>query len=108
MKRFIAERELNKENRYIPEFYYEKGSGQKIAIIGGGPAGLTAAFYLAQTGYRLQFLKKNEHPGGMLRYGIPSYKLEKDLLDAEIDVAKEMGVEIKTGIEVGKILQFNN
>ena len=64
---------------------------EKIAIIGGGPAGLTAAFYLAQTGYRPTVFEKNEHPGGMLRYGIPSYKLEKDLLDAEIDVAKRNG-----------------
>ena len=75
---------------------------EKIAIIGAGPAGLTAAFYLAETGYRPTVFEKSEHPGGMLRYGIPSYKLEKDLLDAEIDVAKAMGVEIKTGIEVGK------
>ena len=75
---------------------------KKIAIIGAGPAGLTAAFYLAETGYRPTVFEKSEHPGGMLRYGIPSYKLEKDLLDAEIDVAKAMGVEIKTGIEVGK------
>ena len=75
---------------------------EKIAIIGAGPAGLTAAFYLAETGYRPTVFEKSEHPGGMLRYGIPSYKLEKDLLDAEIDVTKAMGVEIKTGIEVGK------
>ncbi len=61
-----------------------------------------SCFHLAETGYRPTVFEKSEHPGGMLRYGIPSYKLEKDLLDAEIDVAKAMGVEIKTGIEVGK------
>ena len=107
IKRFIAKQDLNADTRYIPPVVIPASIhmdhfAEKIAIIGGGPAGLTAAFYLAQTGYRPTVFEKNEHPGGMLRYGIPSYKLEKDVLDAEIDVAKEMGVEIKTGIEVGK------
>lgn len=107
IKRFIAEQDLNAQTRHIPEVVIPASIhmdhfDEKIAIIGAGPAGLTAAFYLAETGYRPTVFEKSEHPGGMLRYGIPSYKLEKDLLDAEIDVAKAMGVEIKTGIEVGK------
>jgi NADPH-dependent glutamate synthase beta subunit-like oxidoreductase/Pyruvate/2-oxoacid:ferredoxin oxidoreductase delta subunit len=75
---------------------------EKIAIIGGGPAGLTAAYYLAEKGYRPTVFEKNEYAGGMLRYGIPSYKLEKNIIEAEIEVIKAMGVTIKTGVEVGK------
>ena len=75
---------------------------EKIAIIGGGPAGLSCAFYLAEKGYKPTIFEKNERAGGMLVYGIPSFKLEKDVVQAEIDIIKEMGVEIKTGVEVGK------
>ncbi len=75
---------------------------EKIAIIGGGPAGLSCAFYLAQKGYYPTVFEKNKLPGGMLTYGIPSYKLEKDVIFSEIDVLKNMGVTIKTGVEVGK------
>lgn len=107
IKRFIAEKDLKAETRYIPPVVIPASIHmdhfeEKIAIIGGGPAGLTAAFYLAEKGYKPTVFEKNEEPGGMLRYGIPSYKLEKDLLAAEIDVMKQMGVEIKTGVEVGK------
>lgn len=102
VKRFIAERELNKENRYIPEFYYEKGSGQKIAIIGGGPAGLSCAYYLAVYGHQVTVFDKNPLPGGMMQYGIPSFRLEKEIVQAEIDVLKQMGVEFKCNVNVGK------
>ena len=107
VKRFIAEQDLNAETRYIPPVVIPASIHmdhfeEKIAIIGGGPAGLTAAFYLAEKGYKPTIFEKNEEPGGMLRYGIPSYKLEKNVLAAEIDVMKQMGVEIKTGVEVGK------
>ena len=74
----------------------------KIAIIGGGPAGLSCAYFLALQGYRPTVFEKNEHPGGMLRYGIPSFKLEKDVIDAEIDILRELGVTIRCGVEVGK------
>ena len=63
---------------------------------------MSAAFYLAERGYRPTVFEKNEKPGGMLQYGIPSYKLEKNVIEAEIDIMREMGVEIKTGVEVGK------
>lgn len=75
---------------------------QKIAIIGGGPAGLSCAYFLALQGYKPTVFEKNPHPGGMLRYGIPSFKLEKDVIDAEIEILKELGVEIRCGVEVGK------
>ena len=78
------------------------GFDEKIAIIGAGPAGLSCAFYLAEKGYRPTVFEKNEKPGGMLRYGIPSFKLEKNVLDAEIDIIRMMGVEIRCGVEVGK------
>ncbi len=107
VKKFIADRDLNKETRYIPPVVIPASIHmdrfeEKIAIIGGGPAGLSAAFYLAETGYKPTVFEKNEYAGGMLRYGIPSYKLEKDVIEAEIDIIREMGVEIKTGVEVGK------
>ena len=73
---------------------------QAHAIIGGGPAGLSCAFYLAEKGYRPVVFEKNEKPGGMLVYGIPSFKLEKDVVDAEIEIIRQMGVEIRCGIEV--------
>lgn len=105
VKRFLAERDLKAETRYIPKKTIPSlkgGFDEKIAIIGAGPAGLSCAYYLALTGYKPTIFEKNEEPGGMLRYGIPSYKLEKDLLAAEIDVIRELGVEIRCGVEIGK------
>lgn len=75
---------------------------EKIAIIGSGPAGLTAAFFLAQKGYKPTVFEKASRPGGMLTNGIPSFRLQKDVVDAEIEIIKEMGAEIKCGVEVGK------
>lgn len=107
VKKFIAQQDLDAKTRYIPKkvipsldenFYADT----KIAIIGGGPAGLSCAFYLAEKGYRPTIFEKNQRAGGMLVYGIPSYKLEKDVVQAEIDVIEAMGVTIKTGVEVGK------
>lgn len=105
VKRFIAERDLNAETCFIPKKTIPSLKGgfeEKIAIIGAGPAGLSCAYFLALTGYKPTIFEKNAEPGGMLRYGIPSYKLEKDLLAAEIDVIRQLGVEIRCGVEVGK------
>jgi NADPH-dependent glutamate synthase beta subunit-like oxidoreductase len=105
VKRFIAERDLNAETRFNPKKTIPSLKGgfeEKIAIIGAGPAGLSCAYFLALTGYKPTIFEKNAEPGGMLRYGIPSYKLEKDLLAAEIDVIRQLGVEIRCGVEVGK------
>lgn len=105
VKKFIAQQDLNAETRYIPKKIVPSLDGyfpEKIAIIGAGPAGLSCAFYLAEKGYSPTIFEKNEKAGGMLTYGIPSFKLEKDVVQAEIDIIKEMGVEIKTGVEVGK------
>jgi len=105
VKKFIAMQDLNAETRYIPKKVIPRVQGEfdeKVAIIGAGPAGLSCAYYLAEMGYRPTIFEKNARPGGMLVYGIPSYKLEKNVIDAEIDVMREMGVEIKCGVEVGK------
>lgn len=105
VKKFIAQKDLDSETRYIPPVVQPSNRGpfeEKIAIIGAGPAGLSCAYYLAEKGYSPTVFEKNSRPGGMLVYGIPSYKLEKDVVDAEIDVIRQMGVEIKCGIEVGK------
>ena len=105
VKNFLAQLDLKAETRYIPPKVVPTLDGEfheKIAIIGAGPAGLSCAFYLAEKGYSPTIFEKNEKPGGMLRYGIPSFKLEKDVIDGEIEVIKAMGVEIKCGIEVGK------
>ena len=106
VKKFIAEQDLNAETRFIPEVNIcsnvQERWDEKIAIIGGGPAGLSCAYYLATMGYKPTVFERNAEPGGMLRYGIPSYKLEKNVIAAEIDVMREIGVEIRTGVEVGK------
>lgn len=105
VKKFIARKDLEAENRYIPPVITPTNKGgfnEKIAIIGAGPAGLSCAYYLAEKGYKPTVFEKNAQPGGMLVYGIPSFKLEKDIVAAEVDIIRQMGVEIKCGVEVGK------
>ena len=105
VKRFLAERDLDPKTRVLPEKTIAKVHGdfdEKIAIIGAGPAGLSAAYYLALMGYHPTVFEKNQKAGGMMMYGIPSFKLEKNVIDAEVEIIKELGVEIKCGVEVGK------
>ncbi|BCJ93902.1 pyridine nucleotide-disulfide oxidoreductase [Anaerocolumna cellulosilytica] len=106
IKKFIADKELDKTIRYIPPKRYNLGN--KIAIIGSGPAGLSCAYYLAIDGYKVTVFEKHHKLGGMLTLGIPSFRLEKEVLNAEIDVLREMGVTFKTGIEVGKDITLEN
>ena len=75
---------------------------EKIAIIGAGPAGMTCAYFLAAKGYKPTVFDKAARPGGMMMNGIPNFRLEKDVIQAEIDILTEMGVEFKCGVEVGK------
>lgn len=104
IKKFIAEQELYARNRYIPQMlnYSGKPFPEKIAVIGAGPAGMSAAFYLKRSGYPVTVFEKEKRPGGMLLNGIPSFRLEKDVIEAEIDVLRSMGVELRCGIEVGR------
>ena len=106
IKKFIAEQELSAESRYIPKKVRHKGTTtdytERIAVIGAGPAGMSCAYFLAGMSYPVTVFDKNPVPGGMLTMGIPSFRLEKDVVNAEIEVLKEMGVEFQCGVEVGK------
>ncbi len=106
IKKFIAEQDLHAETRYVPQKVRHKGDTedftQKIAIIGAGPSGLSCAYFLAQMSYPVTVFDKDPIPGGMLTKGIPSFRLEKDIVYAEIEVLKEMGVEFKCGVEIGR------
>ena len=104
IKKFIAEKELHEEHRYVPlcENHEGKQFEQKIAVIGAGPAGMSAAYYLRTKGYPVTVFEKEKRPGGMLLNGIPSFRLEKSVIEAEIDVLRQMNVEFRCGVEVGK------
>ena len=105
VKRFIAQQDLDAETRFVPEKVIPKVDGEfaeKIAVIGAGPAGMSCAYYLAEKGYRPTVFEKEAHPGGMLMNAIPSFRLEKDVVEAEIDVLRQLGVEFRCGVEVGK------
>lgn len=105
VKRFIAQQDLDTNTRYIPEPVIPKiggGFNEKIAIIGAGPAGMSCAYFLALKGYKPTVFEKEFRPGGMLMNGIPGFRLEKDVVEAEIDILRELGVEFKCGVEVGK------
>lgn len=109
IKKFIAEQELCAEKRFIPKTENHEGKffEEKIAVIGAGPAGMSAAFYLRKKGYPVTVFEKEVCPGGMLVNGIPSFRLEKRVIEAEIDVLREMGIEFKCGVEVGKDITLN-
>jgi len=100
LKRFVADIDMNSAKPYLPA--KKPITGKKAAIIGAGPAGLAAAWYLAQEGHSVTIYERQEYPGGMLRYGIPSYRLPRETLDAEVDIIKSLGVEIIYNTEFGK------
>ncbi len=100
VKKFIAEQDLHEEYRFIPTI--KKDFDKNIAIIGGGPSGLSCAYYLAIEGYKVTVFEKEKSLGGMLTFGIPNFRLQKDVINAEIAILGEMGVTFETGVEVGK------
>ncbi len=100
IKKFIAEQDLHKESRFVPEIRHQYGN--KIAVVGAGPAGLACAYYLAVDGYKVTVFEKQRALGGMMTLGIPSFRLEKDVVNAEIEILKELGVIFQTGVEVGR------
>ncbi|MBQ9890955.1 MAG: FAD-dependent oxidoreductase [Firmicutes bacterium] len=104
IKQFIAAQDLKAEHRYVPPMVSctRKPFDQKIAIIGSGPAGLACAYFLAIEGYSPVVFERDAVPGGMMITGIPNFRLEKDVVNAEIDILREMGVQFRCGVEVGK------
>jgi NADPH-dependent glutamate synthase beta subunit-like oxidoreductase len=100
IERFLADLDLKASTRYKPEIKARKED--KVAIVGSGPAGLTCAYYLAQEGYRVTIFEKADLLGGMLTMGIPSYRLPREIVEAEIQLIRDLGVTMKTGVEVGK------
>ncbi len=100
IKKFIAEQDMKEEHRFVPRIKHDYG--KKIAVVGAGPAGLSCAYYLAVDGYKVTVFEKEKALGGMLTFGIPSFRLEKNVVNAEIEILRELGVEFKTGVDVGK------
>jgi len=90
----------------VPEC--EAPTGKKVAIIGGGPGGLSAAYYLALMGHKVTIFEQRKQLGGMLRYGIPNYRFPRKKLDEEIDSILSTGIEVKKNISVGKDISFDD
>ncbi len=100
LKRFAADWEMSR-GEHLKPFVLPK-NGRKVAIVGGGPAGLTCAYYLARLGYAPTIFEAQPALGGMMRYGIPQYRLPKEIMDWEIEGILELGVEAKTGAAMGR------
>ncbi len=106
LKRFIGDRDLNSDDPYIPEI--AKATGKKVAVIGGGPAGISASYFLAQKGHDITIIDAMPKLGGMLRYGIPEYRLPKEILQKEIDLITKMGIKVETNTKVGVDVSFES
>ncbi len=104
LKRFLADLDISKETSYVPR--KKPGKKEGVAVIGAGPAGLTAAYYLAIEGYHVTVFEKLPAAGGMMVLGIPEFRLPRNILQAEIEVIKRLGVDIRLNVEVGKDIGF--
>ncbi len=104
LKRFVADRDLFSADGYDPPL--AAGMGRSVAVVGAGPAGLSAAYYLVQEGVEVTIYEAEAKAGGMLRYGIPDYRLPQDTLDLEIETILRLGVQLKTGLRIGKDVQL--
>ena len=104
LKRFVADQDLGGEEKFVPDC--EPDTGKTVAVIGGGPMGLSAAYFLRRMGHSVKIFESMPKAGGMLRYGIPEYRLPKAVVDEEIATIEEMGVEIECNVRVGKDISF--
>lgn len=100
LKRFPSDVDQAAGSDYVPEV--AAPTGKNIAVVGAGPAGVACAFYLAQMGHAVHVIDANEAPGGMMRYGIPSYRLPRSVIDKEVSVLERMGVTFEYGVTMGK------
>ena len=105
LKAFAADMDL-KSDSYLPDVMVR--SGKKVAVVGGGPAGLTAAYYLNIMGHSVTVYDMMEKMGGMLRYGIPQYRLPKEVLDKEISIIEKSGVTLVNNVKLGKDFTINS
>lgn len=106
LKSFAADEDLKSDNKFMPEI--AESTGKSVGIIGGGPAGLTAAYFLAVKGHNVTVYDAMPKMGGMLRYGIPQYRLPKEVLDMEISSIAELGVELKNNVRIGTDVDFDD
>jgi formate dehydrogenase major subunit len=100
IKRYISDLDLSGPDVFRPDV--APPNGRKVAVVGGGPAGLSAAYYLAIRGYGVDIFEGQPEPGGMLRYGIPEYRLPKDVLDLEIAQILSLGPKLHTNVALGQ------
>jgi len=107
LHRFLGDWENETGGMFLPDRAEEKRD-EKVAVIGAGPAGLSAAYFLARKGYSVTIYEKLPVAGGMMAVGIPEYRLPRNMLQREIDIIKELGVEIRTGVTFGKDITFDS
>jgi formate dehydrogenase major subunit len=105
LKRFATDKDFESGTKFVPDV--KPSTGKKVCIIGAGPAGLTSAYYLSLEGHHADIIEANPHGGGMLRYGIPEYRLPNDLLQKEIDSITELGTKIYYGKKFGKDINYD-
>ena len=105
LKSFVADIDLKSPDVFLPEI--KAPTGKKVAVVGGGPAGLTVSYFLAKAGHQVVIYEAMPKAGGMLRYGIPQYRLPKEVLDQEIGIIEKMGVEIITNVRVGRDIKLD-
>jgi len=106
LKRYVADTDLASGNPYLPEC--QRDIGKRVAIVGAGPAGLAAAYYLRQAGVKCTIYDDNPLAGGMLRYGVPEEKLPREVLEAEIDTIRILGVDFILNTMVGKDISYKH